>query len=453
MVWRHDSGGASVGDRTSAVHRDGVPAMVARAQGGEADAFACLTGRYQAQLDHFCARLMPSAGQDLAQETLFRAYASIGTLRDPATFPAWLFGIAANLARWWWRRQARWPVSLERLAAEYPDVPWKTMISATPLPEAALEEAEQRRRLVDAVGSLPPSLGQALALHYLDGLSYAEVAAALQVPVTTVKGRLFKSRAMLRQRLAEVAGEEASGADGRRRAVSPRGTSARKDDIAMAEATNGFVRVVVEDVRGAAEEPAAEALERTLRTWPRRGETSRVAGTERRYDYPLTVDREHWERPGATALGGAAQPELVLVAERLTPEIQSAGLLVPVADTTFVLREEGGDRRLAIRVGAAEGLAMAVQQQGITPGRPLTYDFVVSLLKQQHAFVERVAVTRLDGNTFYATVTVHSADGSLAELDSRPSDAINLALRTGAPIFAAATLLKAPGEEGEVTTR
>lgn len=434
-------------DEAGATGEADVPALVASARGGDAGAFACLAGRYRPQLDRFCARLMPLAGQDLSQETLLRAYASLGTLRDPANFPAWLFGIAANLAKWWWRRQAQWPASLERLAAEYPDVPWKTMVSEPALPDAALEEAEQRRRLLDAIGSLPPSLGQALALHYLDGLSYAEVAAALHVPVSTVKGRLFKSRAILRQRLAEVDGGESSGADRPRGMARRHKKRGRKDGIGMAEAASGLVRVVVEDVRAAAEEPTPEALERALRTWPRREESSRVAGTEGRFEYPLTVDPRRLGRPTAMEGGEAAQSGLGAVAGRLMPEIQNAGVLVPGTDTAIVLREDGGDRRLVIRIGTAEGFALAVQRQGITPPRPLTYDFVASLLRQQKSSVERVAVTRLEDDTFYATVTIRAADGATVEIDSRPSDAVNLALRTGAPIFAATALLKAPGED------
>jgi hypothetical protein len=71
------------------------------------------------------------------------------------------------------------------------------------LDDRIFEEAEQSRRIQEALNSLPPSLSQVLALHYLDGLSYAEIAAALDVPLSTVKDRLFKSRSRLHRGLIE----------------------------------------------------------------------------------------------------------------------------------------------------------------------------------------------------------------------------------------------------------
>jgi RNA polymerase sigma-70 factor (ECF subfamily) len=143
-----------------------------------------------------------ATAQDLAQEALLRAHGALPRLADPARFEAWLCGIAANLARSWWRRQARAPVSLEGLA---PDAAAREpALRVLRTPEEAAVEAEGARRVRAAVEALPPALGRAVALFYLEGLSYAEVAAALAVPVSTVKSRLFESRARLRLVLAPV---------------------------------------------------------------------------------------------------------------------------------------------------------------------------------------------------------------------------------------------------------
>jgi RNA polymerase sigma-70 factor (ECF subfamily) len=192
---------------------DSLAALVERARGGDEVAFTYLIERHQALLRRFCRRLLdnPAAGEDLTQETLIRAYLALPRLEDPTRFRAWLHGIAANLARTWWRRQARAPLSLDAL--EPPDASTgSSPMAATPRPpgpltvvgpQEAVEEADRARRLRDAIGRLPPALGRTVALYYLDGYSYAEVAAALQVPVTTVKSRLFKSRARLRLVLAD----------------------------------------------------------------------------------------------------------------------------------------------------------------------------------------------------------------------------------------------------------
>ena len=183
-----------------------VAALVVQARTGDAAAFTHLVERYTSTLARFCQRLLgdESAAEDLAQETFLRAYQMLPRLVEPTRFGAWLYGIAANLARHWWRRHARWPVSFEALVATYPDVPWTTLLPALVTPSEIVEEAEQERRIVDAVTSLPESLHEVVVLHYLEERSYVEIAAVLAVPVSTVKARLFRARALLR---AELAGE------------------------------------------------------------------------------------------------------------------------------------------------------------------------------------------------------------------------------------------------------
>lgn len=179
-----------------------IAAWVRRAQGGDADAFGCLVERYRPTLVRFCRRLVDAAAssdvaEDLAQEALLRAHRSLERLEEPARFGAWVHGIAANLARTWWRQQMRSPTSIDDAVAAGPNASWpQALVPLTP--EEAVEEAEQARRVLDAVEALPAALGRAVALYYLHGMSYAEVAAALNVPVSTVRSRLFQSRAKLR---------------------------------------------------------------------------------------------------------------------------------------------------------------------------------------------------------------------------------------------------------------
>jgi RNA polymerase sigma factor (sigma-70 family) len=106
-----------------------------------------------------------------------------------------------------------------------------------------------------------------------------------------------------------------------------------------------------------------------------------------------------------------------------------------VADQRIALLKEGdGERLLPIWIGAAEGNALALRLTGETTPRPVTSDVMAELLRVTGARVERVAVTRLQEKTFYAVIAV-AVDGRVDELDARPSDALNLAARVGAPIF------------------
>ena len=101
-----------------------------------------------------------------------------------------------------------------------------------------------------------------------------------------------------------------------------------------------------------------------------------------------------------------------------------------------LLKTVNGNRFLPIWIGHPEAAAILMKLQGASTPRPMTHDLLSDLLEQVDAKCERVAVTELRDNTFYASITI-SMNGSELEIDSRPSDAIALAVRTQAPIFAA----------------
>lgn len=146
---------------------------------------------------------------------------SLRRLEEPQRFEAWLFGIAANVARKRWQRELRAPLSLDTAMA-HSDAKWVAVRPLWETPRIALEREERAREVERAVGALPQQLGQVVALHYADGLSYAEIAAALGVPVSTVKGRLFKSRRRLRLALGVTDGLTAEGGARPRRARATR---------------------------------------------------------------------------------------------------------------------------------------------------------------------------------------------------------------------------------------
>jgi bifunctional DNase/RNase len=111
----------------------------------------------------------------------------------------------------------------------------------------------------------------------------------------------------------------------------------------------------------------------------------------------------------------------------------------------LLLREPGGERVLSLWIGPFEAAAIRSHLDGIALTRPITYDLLLGALERSGGRVERVAVTHLADETFYARVDVRTAE-RVDSLDARPSDAVNIALRTGAPILASADLLRDPGE-------
>ena len=151
--------------------------------------------------------------------------------------------------------------------------------------------------------------------------------------------------------------------------------------------------------------------------------------------------RVHGTRPGwAAGYRGGVKP-----VEILGVRVESPG-----NQPVVLLREVDGSRMLPIWVGAAEAAAIAYAQQGVEPPRPLTHDLFVTVIGALGHRLESVHITALKDNVFFAEL--HFAGGIVVE--SRPSDAIALALRTNTTVLGAEALfdeagVTVPVEEGE----
>lgn len=108
---------------------------------------------------------------------------------------------------------------------------------------------------------------------------------------------------------------------------------------------------------------------------------------------------------------------------------------LPHNQPIVLLKEQTGERYLPIWIGTAEATAIAFALQGVNPPRPMTHDLFKNVLEEIGIQVIRIVITELREGTFYATIHMNR-DGSSYEVSSRPSDAIALAVRTEAPIFA-----------------
>jgi len=113
-----------------------------------------------------------------------------------------------------------------------------------------------------------------------------------------------------------------------------------------------------------------------------------------------------------------------------------------------LLKTADGNKFLPIWIGHPEAAAILMKLQGASTPRPMTHDLVTDMLGELGAEVVRITVTELKENTFYASITVQQ-NGSEIEIDSRPSDAIALAVRADAPIFAAEDVIEESAIEFE----
>jgi bifunctional DNase/RNase len=105
-----------------------------------------------------------------------------------------------------------------------------------------------------------------------------------------------------------------------------------------------------------------------------------------------------------------------------------------------VLREQDGERTVFIWVGISEAQAINMQMEGQSPPRPMTHDLIVLILAQVDVKLERVVISDMRENTYYANLHLRN-EGRARIVDCRPSDAIAVAIRTKAPIFIGNDLL------------
>ncbi|MBI2953074.1 MAG: bifunctional nuclease family protein [Chloroflexi bacterium] len=111
----------------------------------------------------------------------------------------------------------------------------------------------------------------------------------------------------------------------------------------------------------------------------------------------------------------------------------------------MVLKDRSSDRYLAVWIRQAEAFSIATQLETTLTPRPMTHDLLKSAISVLGGKVIRIMVTDFSDDTYYARVVLETADSTQIELDARPSDAVALAMRAGAPIYATETLLNMKG--------
>ena len=124
-------------------------------------------------------------------------------------------------------------------------------------------------------------------------------------------------------------------------------------------------------------------------------------------------------------------------------DVVGVSVEMPSNQPIVLLKEIGGVRYLPIWVGAVEATSIAFAQQGVQPPRPLTHDLMKDLLAALNIGIDSVNLTELRDGVFYSMINL----GGGVSVSARPSDAIALALRTGAPILGSEELLAAAGIE------
>ncbi|MDX9972281.1 MAG: sigma-70 family RNA polymerase sigma factor [FCB group bacterium] len=170
--------------------------LIAAVRAGDREAYGVLVERHRASVYALCRRMAGNApdAEDLAHQAFVEAWLKLHQLRDPERFGGWLRMLVLNLCRMWYRKRKQdSTVALNDTDAPAPD---------------AAADASLRAQVALGLTRLPAPHRMVLVLHYLEGLSYKELARFLDVPSGTVMSRLYRARTALRGVLDEMAEEE-----------------------------------------------------------------------------------------------------------------------------------------------------------------------------------------------------------------------------------------------------
>lgn len=180
--------------------------LVERAQCGDQKAFELLVMKYQRKVERLVARMVKDHNliPDIVQESFIRAYRALPKFRGDAQFYTWLYRIAVNTTKKTLLDIKKRPEIADSSYSADQDgetnTITETLISAT-TPDATLAAKEIVQTVERAVEALPEELKQAILLREIDGLSYEEIAQAMNCPIGTVRSRIFRARDVIAAKL------------------------------------------------------------------------------------------------------------------------------------------------------------------------------------------------------------------------------------------------------------
>lgn len=180
--------------------KPGVGQLIEKTLLGDRNSFCELVMRYQyavySLVFHHLGNFADA--EDITQEVFLEAYQHLGTLKRPERFGSWLNGIAKNLCKMWLRRQPQ-TLPIDEL---------KQQEGQAASPMEVCEQHDLHERVMDAISQLPEPNRIVMTLYSMDGLSYEEIGAFLDVPIGTVRSRIHRARQTLRKELAYMATQD-----------------------------------------------------------------------------------------------------------------------------------------------------------------------------------------------------------------------------------------------------
>jgi RNA polymerase sigma-70 factor (ECF subfamily) len=177
--------------------------LVERVQRGDKRAFDLLVVKYQHKVLKLISRLIsnPTEAEDVAQDAFLKAYRALKSFRGDSAFYTWLYRIAINTAKNALVSRGRRPIDFTVDLQDPEQYEIQARLTESDTPEGMLLTEEIRQTVQHAMQDLPEDLRTAITLRELDGLSYEEIAEAMECPVGTVRSRIFRAREAIDKKL------------------------------------------------------------------------------------------------------------------------------------------------------------------------------------------------------------------------------------------------------------
>lgn len=184
--------------------------LVERVQRGDKTAFDALVRKYQHKIVKLVSRYVyePAEAQDIAQETFIKAYRALPRFRGDSAFYTWIYRIAINTAKNYLVANSRRPVDQQLDLQDPEQYEMNARLKNVDTPESMLLTDEIQATVEGAIQELPEELRTAIVLRELEGMSYEEIAVAMDCPVGTVRSRIFRAREAISERLQPLLGRE-----------------------------------------------------------------------------------------------------------------------------------------------------------------------------------------------------------------------------------------------------
>ena len=187
--------------------------LVERVQKGEKAAFDILVRKYEHKLANVISRYIrdPSEVLDVSQEAFIKAYRALPNFRGESAFYTWLYRIAINTAKNYLVAAGRRPPKDDIDAQDAEQFEAGSGLKEYATPERLALSNELAVTIQDAIDELPEELRVAIVLRELEGLSYEEIAGAMECPIGTVRSRIFRARDAIEKRIRPLIGEVNTG--------------------------------------------------------------------------------------------------------------------------------------------------------------------------------------------------------------------------------------------------